>query len=143
MTRAEQIKAWRKETGGGYKAAARHFGITEAEVRKLCGVGPKVRTRARKAEHPADISKEAYLRQQLADMHVHVANMAEANSYQALVTGMMGALAIRSELDELLLAQEAEEFDPHDLDKLAREMLELPGAIWAHPLIQQATSKVH
>ena len=143
MTRAEQIIVWRKETGGGYKAAARHFGITEAEVRKLCGAGPKVRARARKAEHPADMSKEAYLRQQLSDMHVHIANMAEAGSYQALVTGTKAALAIRAELDDLLLAQEAEEFDPHDLDKLAREMMELPGAIWAHPLIQQAAGKVH
>ena len=81
--------------------------------------------------------EETFLRRQLARLHKDMERMRRAGQWQGLNTARRLALETRRAYDEMSAARE-EDWDPHDLDKLAAEMVHLPEAVWAHPLIREA-----
>ncbi len=87
------------------------------------------------SNHPADIPRDEYLRNELFLLHEEIARMVDRGSWQAVVAARRLALNYRSELDDLAREQ-ATEFDPTDLDEVIAELLKLPNAVFAHPSIR-------
>ncbi len=85
-------------------------------------------------EHPADMSRKDYLRDQLWLIHEEMGEMLEHGSFQALVAARRISLTYRTELDNMA-RDEMPDFEPRALADVVSEVLKLPDALFADPSI--------
>jgi len=99
------------------------------------------RSKAREpAPHPADVSKEDYLRTELLLLHESIARMSDSGSWQAVVAARRLAMKIRDEIDALREAADAD-FDPNDLDDVVATVLKMPDTVFRHPKLRARVKK--
>ncbi len=91
-------------------------------------------------DHPADISRKDYLRDQLWLIHEEMAEMLDRGSFQALVAARRLSLAYRTELDDLA-REETPDFEPRELADVVAEVLRLPDALFADPAIVERVDR--
>ena len=85
-------------------------------------------------EHPADITREQWLRNQLLKLAEKAEQIEESKSWQAAVAARRLLLQYRNELDDIRREQEIEgDFQPTSIDDIVAELLKLPDAVYRHP----------
>jgi hypothetical protein len=85
-------------------------------------------------EHPADITREQWLRNQLLKLAEKAEQIEESKSWQAAVAARRLLLQYRNELDDIRREQEVEgDFQPTSIDDIVAELLKLPDAVYRHP----------
>ncbi|MCK5225011.1 hypothetical protein KAR04_09565 [Candidatus Calescamantes bacterium] len=83
-------------------------------------------------EHPADLPREQWLRQQLLMCEEETEDAVEAKSWQAVGGLRRLSLQYRNELDNLLKEQDDEE-EPTSLAEVVALILSMPDAAFRHP----------
>lgn len=83
-------------------------------------------------EHPADSSREQWLRTELSELQDDIKAMRKRQSYQALVAARRLALKYKNELDEINKEEEDAEM-PGSLDEVVALMMSFPDAAFSHP----------
>ena len=100
MPEPDEVAAWMRQTGRGYRAASLHFGITLEEARRSKGQAPKSRARAKPAPDPA-AAYDDYLAQSHRELEDLAAEARREKSFTAALQAKRAAMQARAELEQL------------------------------------------
>lgn len=146
MASREEISAWQTSTGGGDKAAGKHFKIKKEDVRKILGKPPK-KSRARgrgragtpdadtdgdaEADNPRDATRLGKLIERLQSIEDDLDRVRVSNTYTGLAALQSLASKLEAEiavLNEARWAEEEANIDNEDelIAELVADISELP-----------------
>lgn len=83
--------------------------------------------------HPADVDREQWLREELALLQEEIGQMVQRNSWQAVVSARRLALSYRDQIDAIRAEKGPEEFAPTTIDQVVEQVLALPDSVFLHP----------
>lgn len=83
--------------------------------------------------HPADIDRLSWLRDELSLLQDEIGQMVERNSWQAVVAARRLALSYRDQIDQLVAEKGSDEFEPTTVDEVVAQVLALPDSVFVHP----------
>ena len=92
-------------------------------------------------QHPADIDRETWLREELSLLQEEIGQMVERQSWQAVVAARRLALSYRDQLDAIRDEKGNEEFEPTSINEIVAEVLGLPDAVFMDSEIQARVAR--
>jgi len=130
----EDLQAWMKSERAGYKRAAKHFGITEAEARNTAGAPPRVRGRGKPApaDDPTALGPLAYRLYKLRQLEAYTARVIamDKDASTGVAALSKSAEKLREQIDRLqaLKPDELDDATPEQIrEYLADVMIDWPN----------------
>lgn len=125
----EDLQTWMKSERAGYKRAAKHFGITEAEARNTAGAPPRVRGRGKPAQRMDPLDWRNAKLDQLEEVITSCLTADRPNAV-GIAALMKSAMKLRGEIDHLaaLKPDELDDATPEQIrEYLADVMIDWPN----------------
>ena len=86
-------------------------------------------------DHPADVTRMQWLREELALLQDEIGQMVDRGSWQAAVAARRLALVYRTEIDDLRKEEDQDQFQPQTIDEIVADLSKLPIGVFSHPAI--------